>query len=576
MKALITGSNGTIGNKLKRFLEFCGAEVYTWDRKKTSIFDYHSMEEYVQNLNPDIVYHLAVASTLNKIENETWKVNYEWPSELAWVCRINQIKFVFASSFEVFSDYNSGPFDITSKPDAFEGFGFEKRMAEERVLYQNPQAIIIRLPLQISRDPKDKGLLFELQNELVEKGELIASVNYFPALAFIEDTIEEIYRISTNYDKGLFMIDSNDGLSYYDILTSLNNIYQKNWIISKSTDFNYNQRMLDDKCQIPKLSEKLKEKENELIKKSEKKIAIVGNKDVIRLSHIYRNLGYKINMIFENDILQAKELAEITNIENYTDKWEDLLEVEQIIISSQEYINVDFLNKIKEKIVILMHFPIINTEEDYDSFKTLFKENQIYLVYIFSQLITARKIREIINLEKIGKIMNIFLDIGALESTNFKDSFFQITLAPLSFLTLYFKKFFLDYSDYNVNNNLVFTHLCNGEQRLNINFYKLWYEGRKYNIRIVGETGEIKVEGKYTKKDNWNYEPLSVNEELVGQGEYSKDVETLQDLALKDYIEILEKQIHKEGFYEEVYTGSKAFQLFSIFKNMWLHQCKPQ
>ena len=78
--------------------------------------------------------------------------------------------------------------------------------------------------------------------------------------------------------------------------------------------------------------------------------------------------------------------------------------------------------------------------------------------------------------------MNIFLDIGALESTDFKDSFFQITLAPLSFLTLYFKRFFLDYSDYNANNNFVFTHLCNGEQRLNINFYKLWYEGRKYNI----------------------------------------------------------------------------------------------
>lgn len=575
MKALITGSNGTIGNKLKRFLEFCGAEVYTWDRKKTSIFDYHSMDEYIQNLNPDIVYHLAIASTLNKVENETWKVNYEWPSELAWICRIHQIKFVFTSTFEVFSDYNNGPFDTTSKPDAFEGFGFEKRMAEERVLYQNPQAIIIRLPLQISRDPKDKGLLFDLEKELIEKGEILASIDYFPAVAFIEDTIEEIYRISVSYEKGLFMIDSNDGMNYFDILNSLNKIYQKNWSISKSTDFNYNQTMLDDRCQIPKLSEKLQEKEAELIKKSEKKIAIVGNKDVIRLSHIYRNLGYKINLIFDNDILQAKELAEIANIENYTNNLEDLLEVEQIIVSSQEYINLEFLTKIKEKTLILMHFPIIHNETTYNGFKNLFKENQIYLVYIFSQLITARKIREIINLERIGKIMNIFLDIGALDDIDFKDSFFQITLPPLSFLTLYFKRFYLDYSDYNPDSNFVFTHLCNGDQRLNINFYKLWYEGRKYNIRIVGETGEIKVEGRYTKKDNWNYEPLSVNEEIVGQGEYSKEVETLQDLALRDYIEILEKEIHKEACYEEVYTGIKAFNLFSIFKNMWLHQCKP-
>ena len=576
MKALITGSNGTIGNKLKRFLEFCGVEVYTWDRKKTAIFDYHLMDEYMQNLNPDVVYHLAIASTLNKVENETWRVNYEWPSELAWICRIHQIKFVFTSSFEVFSDYNNGPFDATSKPDAFEGFGFEKRMAEERVLYQNPQAIIIRLPLQISRDIKDKGLLNEIQKELNEKGELIASVNYFPAISFIEDTVEEIYRISTTYDKGLFMLDSNDGISYYDLLCSLNKIYQQNWSILKSTDFNYNQRMIDEKIQIPKLSEKLKEKESELLKKSEKKIAIVGNKYVIRLSHIYRELGYKINLIFDSDIAQAKELSEIANIENYTDKIEELLGVEQIIITSQEYINLEFLTKIKEKTIILMKFPVISDEKEYDLYKSLFKENPIYLVYMFSQLITARKIREIINMGKIGKIMNIFLDIGAKDEKEFKDSFFQITLAPLSFLTLYFKRFYLDYSDYNVNNNLVFTHLCNGDQRLNINFYKLWYEGRKFNIRIIGDQGEIKVEGKYTKKENWNFEPISVNEENLGQGEYSKDFETLQDLALKDYIDILEKQIHKENDYEEVYTGVKAFNLFNIFKNMWLHQCKPE
>lgn len=576
MRALITGSNGTIGNKLKRFLEFCGVEVYTWDRKKTSIFDYHAMDDYIQNLNPDIVYHLAIASTLNKIENETWKVNYEWPSELAWICRIHQIKFIFTSSYEVFSDYNNGPFDFTSKPDAFEGFGFEKRMAEERVMYQNPQAIVIRLPLQISRDIKDKGLLFEVQKEILDKGELLASANFYPAIAFIEDTIEEIYRISTSYEKGLFMIDSNDGLNYFDILTSLNKIYQKNWDIEKSINFNYNQRMIDEKSQISKLSKKLEEKEAELYKKSEKKIAIVGNKDVIRLSHIYRNLGYKINLIYEEDILQAKEMAEAAKIENYTDNIEELLNVEQILITSAQYNTIDFLTKIKDKTLILLTFPIINNEKDYDLFKIFFKENSVYLVYMFSQLITARKIREIINMEKIGKVMNVFLDIGAKDQNDFKDSFFQITLGALSFLTLYVKKFYLDYSDYNLSNNLVFTHLCNGEQRLNINFYKLWYEGRKYNIRIVGEFGEIKVEGKYTKKDNWNFEPISVNEEILGQGEYSKDFETLQDLALKDYIEILEKQIHKETYYEEVYTGLKAFNLFNIFKNMWIHQCKPE
>jgi dTDP-4-dehydrorhamnose reductase len=165
MRALITGANGTIGKELRRFLEFQGTEVYIWDREKVPIFEYHIMEEFIQKINPDIIYHLAIASTLTGVGNETWRANYEWPSELAWICRIYQIKFVFTSTYEIFSDYNIGPFAVDTKPDAFEGFGFEKRMAEERVFYQNPQSIVIRLPWQITNEPHKKGMISYLDND---------------------------------------------------------------------------------------------------------------------------------------------------------------------------------------------------------------------------------------------------------------------------------------------------------------------------------------------------------------------------------------------------------------------------
>ncbi len=574
MKALITGSNGTIGNKLKRFLQFSGVEVYTWDRKKTSIFDYHSMEEYIENLKPDIVYHLAIASTSTQVENETWRVNYEWPSELAWICRIHQIKFIFTSSYEVFSDYNNGPFNSFSKPDAFEGFGFEKRMAEERVFYQNPSAIIIRLPLQISRDIKDTGLLKLAYDEMKANGVVKASTNFFPAVSFIDDTVNEIYRISLEYEKGLFMIDSNDGINYYDLLMKVKNIYQKDWVVEKTIDFIYNQTMIDERIKIPKLSEKLEEKEKEVSFRSNKTIALIGNKDVIKLSQIYRTIGYKIGLLYDDDILSTREIAEFAGIENCSSKIEDLFDTEQLIVTNLKYTTVEFLSNFTNKIIILNKFPIINSMETFEKFEEIFKKNKVYLSYIFSEFATATAIREAINMNKIGKINNIFLDIGAKNEFSFKDSFFQIALNPLSFLMLYFDEFKLDYSDYNSDNNNVFAHLCNGTQRLNINFYKLWYEGKKVNIRIIGENGEIKVEGRYTKKDNWNFDPIYINEEQVGQGEYSKEIETVEDLALKDYVEILEKEIHNEVHFEEVYSAEKTFKLFKLFKDMWHHNCK--
>jgi len=149
MKAIVTGANGTVGSALVQHLKTQSHRVTSWDRNVVPIDCYQPMEDFVRREKPDVLFHLAIASQSTGMPNESWLVNYEWTSELAWTARQLGVRFVFTSSVMVFTDDAKGPFTLDSVADAPQGYGYEKRMAEQRVFHQNPDAAVARLGWQI-------------------------------------------------------------------------------------------------------------------------------------------------------------------------------------------------------------------------------------------------------------------------------------------------------------------------------------------------------------------------------------------------------------------------------------------
>src|ERR1700733_2283801 len=145
MKAIITGAHGTVGSALSKHLKAQGHQVVAWDRFVVPIDRYQPMEDFVREERPDVLFHLAIASRSTGVANESWLVNYEWASELAWITKQLGVRFVFTSSVMVFSDGARGPFTVDTQADALQGYGYEKRMAEQRVFHQNPDAVVARL-----------------------------------------------------------------------------------------------------------------------------------------------------------------------------------------------------------------------------------------------------------------------------------------------------------------------------------------------------------------------------------------------------------------------------------------------
>ncbi len=112
------------------------------------------MEEFLRSRGVQALFHLAVPSKPTGAPNESWTVNYQWTSELAWICKELNIIFVYVSTVMVFSSQKQGPFTVDTAPDAGDGYGMEKRLAEEEFFTRIRQAACCGWGWQIGGPPE--------------------------------------------------------------------------------------------------------------------------------------------------------------------------------------------------------------------------------------------------------------------------------------------------------------------------------------------------------------------------------------------------------------------------------------
>lgn len=256
MRALITGMNGTVGRALAAALRATGAEPIAYPRDSGPVDNPRDIAARIAASSPDVLFHLAIASKPTGIENESKRINIDWPAQLATACSSAKVRFVFTSTAMVFSDNARGPFSIQSVPDAAHGYGLEKRTAEQRVRQANPAATIVRLGWQIGRAPGGNNMLSFFDQHMREKGVVRASRKWLPACSFLEDTAVALIQLTT-LPPGLYHADSNLRWTFFEIATALNARAGSHWKIEPTDDFIYDQRLIDSILKLPPLNARL-------------------------------------------------------------------------------------------------------------------------------------------------------------------------------------------------------------------------------------------------------------------------------------------------------------------------------
>jgi dTDP-4-dehydrorhamnose reductase len=255
-RILVTGASGTVGTAFRHYAKERGAEVVGWNRAVVPIDQYAPIENYVRDVRPTALVHLAIGSKSTGRANESWLVNYEWTSELAWIARVLNVPFLFTSSVMVFTNDARGPFTVDSVPDAPDGYGYEKRMAEQRVFHQNAEAHVVRIGWQIGEQAGSNNMIDFFDRQMREHGQINASTRWLPACSCLPDTAAALWS-ALSHPPGLYLVDSNRRWSFFDIATALNRRHGATWNIVPTEDFVYDQRMHDDRLQVPALNTRL-------------------------------------------------------------------------------------------------------------------------------------------------------------------------------------------------------------------------------------------------------------------------------------------------------------------------------
>jgi dTDP-4-dehydrorhamnose reductase len=254
VKVLVTGLGGTVGRAFGAVVRAAGHTVVGWDRAAVPIDRYDAMDAFVGATAPDAVVNLAIASQPTGRERESWLVNYEWPSELAWICRQRGLRFLHTSTVMVFSGATAGPFTLASPADAPDGYGHEKRLAEHRVLSQYPHAVVARLGWQIGDAPGSNNMIDYFARVAADQGEIRASSRFLPACSFLADTADALVRL-LDAPPGLYQLDANTHWTMLDIARAL--AAPRGWRVVETDIPAQDQRMLDPRPAVASLRTRL-------------------------------------------------------------------------------------------------------------------------------------------------------------------------------------------------------------------------------------------------------------------------------------------------------------------------------
>ena len=154
-KILITGASGFVGSRVvARWRNEYAVLAPT--HAELDITDRESVNSYFLQHTPDVVVHLAALSNTGYCEQnpeDSYRVNVEGAANIARAAALCRAKLIFFSSDQVYNgNLESGLLneDVVVAPENV--YGRHKLEAEERVLYFNPNTVVLRATWMYDRE----------------------------------------------------------------------------------------------------------------------------------------------------------------------------------------------------------------------------------------------------------------------------------------------------------------------------------------------------------------------------------------------------------------------------------------
>lgn len=241
---LLTGLNGTLAPVLAAEIRARGGDVLGWDRSAVSPDDEAATRDFIRRSEISALVHCGMGSP-------------QWAQCMAECCASRGIPFLFTSSVSVFGPHQVGPFGVETEPEPTDDYGRYKLECERRVLAAHPRAVVVRLGWQMALGTEGNQMVAHLSRQHSEQGVISASINWFQACSFLEDTASVLADLLDGARPGLYHLDGNPGWSFHEIVEALNRMLGFPWCVRATEDVRLNNLMRDPRLRSASIAARL-------------------------------------------------------------------------------------------------------------------------------------------------------------------------------------------------------------------------------------------------------------------------------------------------------------------------------
>jgi dTDP-4-dehydrorhamnose reductase len=220
---LVTGASGFVGS---RFVERWRNEykILAPTHVEMDITDSASVERYFLENSPQVVVHLAALSNTGYCEqnpDESYRVNVEGAANIARAAALCRAKLVFFSSDQVYNgNVESGLLneDVTVAPENV--YGRHKLEAEERVLYFNPNSVVLRATWMYDREregmPSHANFVLNIAKAIKERTPIVFPVREYRGITWVREVVEFLPQ-TFNLPSGVYNYGAENGVNTYEV-----------------------------------------------------------------------------------------------------------------------------------------------------------------------------------------------------------------------------------------------------------------------------------------------------------------------------------------------------------------------
>lgn len=236
-KILVTGGSGQLGYDLVKKLKEKNYEVLAPSSSEMNIMDEKSVTEVIEKFAPNIIFHCAAYTAVDKAEDEQeacYNINVNGTQNIVNVAKKINAKIVYISTDYVFDGTKDGIYTEEDKTNPINYYGYTKYCGEE-IVKKIEDYLIVRISWVFGIN--GKNFIKTMLNLSQTKEEISVVSDQIGSPTFTEDLSDLLIRMIENNKYGIFHATNEDYCSWYEFakyIFEINNINIKvNPILTK-------------------------------------------------------------------------------------------------------------------------------------------------------------------------------------------------------------------------------------------------------------------------------------------------------------------------------------------------------